>query len=242
VNPSAAVTVVTGGSGGIGAAIVRSRARRGERTVVLDLAHPVRTVGEESASSDAPMVVRCDVGEEDEVVAAFSLVQERYGRLDNVVAAAGVMSVSRIEALEMSDWERVARINLRGLLLTCKHALPRLSRGGTLTIVSSAAGLNAVSITGVAYSVTKSAGVHLARVLSAEYASRGIRVNAVCPGAVDTPMSEVFPHASLVTAGAMNPSGRMLQPDDVARVVDLIIDAGESDLTGQAIVIGSNPR
>lgn len=232
------VVVVTGGSGAIGAAIARSRAAKGDTVVALD-----------AAVTDAPAdavagwdAIRCDVTDERSVADAVEQVVARHGRIDHVVAAAGVMSVLPIADLGAEEWHRVFDVNLLGLMLTCRYALERMQRGGSISIISSAAGVNAATVTGVAYAVSKAAGIHLARMLAAQYAPEGIRINAVCPGAVDTSMAAVFDRERLMAAVASNPSGRMLGPEHVADVVDFLIDSGDADVTGQVITMGSPPR
>lgn len=232
------VVVVTGGSGAIGVAIARSRAERGDTVIVFDAAG---TDGAAHGSADWG-AIRCDVTDERSVSAAFGKVVAEHGRIDHVVTAAGVMSVQPIAELGAQEWHRVFDVNVLGLMLTCRYALETMQRGGSLSIISSAAGVNAATVTGVAYAVSKSAGIHLARMLAAQYAPEGIRVNAVCPGAVDTSMSAVFDRERLMAAVASNPSGRMLKPEDVANVVDFLIDSGDADVTGQVITMGSPPR
>lgn len=235
---SPSVVVVTGGSGAIGAAIARSRAEKGDTVIALDAA---ATAGAAHDSAGWG-TIRCDVTDEGSLSEAFGQVVVGHGRVDHVVAAAGVMSVRPIAELGAEEWHRVFDVNVLGLMLTCRYALKTMQRGGSLSIISSAAGVNAATVTGVAYAVSKSAAIHLARMLAAQYAPEGIRVNAVCPGAVDTSMSAVFDREQLMAAVAANPSGRMLEPEDVANVVDFLIDSGDADVTGQVITMGSPPR
>lgn len=232
------VVVVTGGSGAIGAAIARSRVAKGDTVVSLDV-----VVTDETADGVAGRdVIRCDVTDERSVAEAIGQVVAEHGRIDHVVAAAGVMSVRPIADLAAEEWHRVFDVNVLGLMLTCRYALEGMQRGGSITVVSSAAGVNAASVTGIAYAVSKAAGIHLARMLAAQYAPQGIRINAVCPGAVDTEMAAVFDRERLMAAVASNPSGRMLEPEDVANVVDFLIDSGDADVTAQVITMGSPPR
>jgi NAD(P)-dependent dehydrogenase (short-subunit alcohol dehydrogenase family) len=236
VTTSSRVTAVSGGSGGIGAAIVRARRARGESVIVLD-----REIGEFEHDAGVSELA-CDVSSERDVIKAFAEIDRLHGRLDAFIAAAGVMSLPRLADLDADEWDRVAAVNLRGLLITCREALSRMTRGGRLVIMSSAAGLNASSVTGIAYAMSKAAAVHLARSLAAEYGPQGICVNAVCPGAVETPMSAVFPAEALRTAAAMNPSGRILQPDGVAATVDFLLSDEGIEISGEALALGTLRR
>jgi NAD(P)-dependent dehydrogenase (short-subunit alcohol dehydrogenase family) len=228
------VVAVTGGSGGIGRAIVDRQRAAGWRALVLDL-HPAST----GSNASAEDFLACDVTDERSVDEAFEALRAAAGRLDGLVVAAGTMSTERIEQATAAEWDRVLAVNVRGAALTCRAALPLLEPGSSVVLLSSAAGLNARTVTGVAYAVSKAALVHLARVLSAEQAHRGIRVNAVCPGAVQTEMSAIFPTTALEAAAEATVRGAIMQPSDVAGVVRFLLDDESMDINGEALPMGT---
>lgn len=228
------VVAVTGGAGGIGRAIVDRQHAAGWRAMVLDR-RPLPT-GPGARDAD---FVSCDVTDERSVEAAFDAVRVSVGRLDGLVIAAGTMSTDRLDQATGAEWDRVLAVNLRGAALSCRAALPLLGPRSSVVLLSSAAGLNARTVTGVAYAVSKAGLVHLARVLSAEHADRGIRVNAVCPGAVETEMSASIAADALATAAQATPRGEIMQPRDVAEVVHFLLDDASLDITGEALPMGT---
>lgn len=179
------VAVVTGGGGGIGEAVVRHLAGEGAAVVV---AGRRRDLIERIAADVGGLAVQTDVSREGDVTALFEACESANGRLDILVnnAGWGGGGVAAAEDIDLEAWEQTFAVNTRGVMLCIKHALRLLKRqGGTIVNVASIAGLkpNAKQI---AYGASKAAVINLTESIADEVGAFGIRVNAICPGAVDT--------------------------------------------------------
>jgi NAD(P)-dependent dehydrogenase (short-subunit alcohol dehydrogenase family) len=175
-----AVAVVTGGASGIGAATTQRLRDAGARVAVLDL----------DSAAEADLSVPCDVADEAQVVDAVQRVVDELGTPSIAVLAAGVAGLSPILRMEVDEWDRVHRVNLRGVFLTLREtarAMVATGQPGVIVATGSISGI--LSDRGLVHYATAKAAVHqLVRVAAGELGSRGIRVNAVAPGCTDTPM------------------------------------------------------
>jgi NAD(P)-dependent dehydrogenase (short-subunit alcohol dehydrogenase family) len=238
------VALVTGGSAGIGRAAALAFARAGARVVVSDVADDR---GEETARSirDAggeAIYVHADVADATEVEALVGRTTEAFGRLDYAFNNAGIEGeqAPTAECTE-ENWDRVLNINLRGAWLCMKFEIPAMLRngGGSIVNCSSVAGLvgfNAIP----AYTASKHGMIGLTRTAALDYATQGIRVNAVCPGVIRTEMIERFtrgnPEAEAQLV-AMQPMNRMGTPDEIADTVVWLCSEQASFITGQALAV-----
>jgi NAD(P)-dependent dehydrogenase (short-subunit alcohol dehydrogenase family) len=204
--------VVTGASSGIGLAASLLFAERGDRVVGVD-----RAVTPQSPH-EAITQVSADVGDERSIRAVFDDLAD--DRVDVVCINAGVFPAeSPLEQLPVEDIEQVVRVNLLGSLLTARAAIPVLRHGASIVLTSSTSGLVGHPFA-VAYSATKSGQLGLMRSLAAELAPRGIRVNAVCPGGVDTPLARrLYSPDELAQSARDNPMGRLASAEDVAHAI-----------------------
>jgi NAD(P)-dependent dehydrogenase (short-subunit alcohol dehydrogenase family) len=175
----------------------------------------------------------------------------RFGRVDFIVASAGIAAAAPIVDMELATWKRVMSANLDGVFLTLKHGMSlmkRAKRGGAIVVVSSAAAIKAEITTG-AYAASKAAVVHLARVAAKEGAPDGIRVNTILPGGVETPIWRGMPffeqmvrelgseQAALAQMGKQIPLGRYAQAEEIAdQIVYLLAGAG-GPTTGASMVV-----
>lgn len=189
------VALVTGAGSGIGAATARLLAEAGVKVGVLSrTAAEVRKVAKEiQRRGGEAMALTADVGGTVAMFGAVRKLQRKWKRLDIVFANAGVNGVwAPLEELTVDQWDETMRINLRGTFLTIKAALPLLSkRGGSVIVTSSVNGTRMFSNSGAsAYATTKAAQVALAKMLAVELARHKIRVNAICPGRIDTEIDE----------------------------------------------------
>lgn len=189
------VALITGGGSGLGEAAARVLAGEGAKVVVLGrTADEVKKVAEDIRTSGGEaMHVTADIAKPDAMEKAVQQVIDQWGRLDIVFANAGINGVwAPIEDLTPDDWRETIDVNLNGTFYTIKYATPHLKkRGGSVIITSSVNGTRIFSNTGAtAYSSTKAAQVAMAKMLALELAKHRIRVNVICPGAIESSIDE----------------------------------------------------
>lgn len=237
------VALVTGGTTGIGRAAAIALARAGAKVVVSgrrasEGETTVRTIA--AAGGDA-LFVAADVGRQDEVAALVARTVDRYGRLDIAVNNAGVEStvMAPTAGQDDDDFDRVMAINVRGVYWSMKHEIPAMLRtgGGSIVNTSSVAGL--IGMPGVApYVASKHAVLGLTKNAALEYAKQNVRVNAVAPGAVETPMldrfTEMVPREALMS---MHPIGRIGRPEEIADAIVWLASPAAAFVTGQTLAV-----
>lgn len=186
------VAVVTGAGRGIGKAIATAFASEGARVVASDRDQDAarETVGEITARGGAACAVRADIAVENDVDSLIAATIERFGIPDVLVANAGIGFHKALLDLALDDWERVLRVNLTGTFLCVQRAARAMAeRGsGSIVVVGSTSGQRGAA-TRSAYGVSKAGAMQLMRIAATELASLGIRVNAIAPGPIDTPLS-----------------------------------------------------
>jgi NAD(P)-dependent dehydrogenase (short-subunit alcohol dehydrogenase family) len=218
------VCVITGAASGIGAATAVTVAREGARVVGLDV-------------TAAPDVRRCDVSDEESVASALDEAAGEHGRLDALVACAGVEHQAVATETDLTDWQRVIDVNLTGVFLCAKHAIPRMPRGGSFVAIASVSGLVATDGE-AAYCASKAGVIGLARALAVDHAGAGIRVNAICPGVIDTPMNDELwrerGEAFKSEVAALHALGRLGRADAVAAAAAFLASDKSSFVTGTA--------
>lgn len=229
------VVIVTGGASGIGLASARRLAEEGARVALVDVDGD-RVEQAASELGDA-LAIAADVSDEDQVARYFAEVKERLGRVDSLHNNAGIGGrPAPFAETEMSDFDRLIRINLRGVFLNLREMLrAALTQGAGATIVNTASGTALHGVPGLsAYASTKAGILSLTRSAAVEYASQGIRVNAVVPGPVGTPLFEAFPGEFQSDAEHFNPQGRSGTPDEVAAVVAFLLSDESPYVNGAA--------
>ena len=238
------VALVTGAAAGIGRAAAEAFAREGASVVVSDVA---ADAGEAvaagiRAAGGAAVFVACDVSRPEQVQALVGRTVEAFGGLDFAFNNAGVEGTSAPTAeCTEAGWDRVMDINLKGVWLCMREEIPRmLARGGGAIVnCSSVAGL--VGFAGIAaYTASKHGLIGLTRTAALEYATQGIRVNAVCPGVIRTAMVERFTGGDATAEARLvssEPVGRMGTPDEVASAVLWLCSDSASFVTGHALVV-----
>ncbi len=246
------VALVTGAASGNGRAIALRYAREGAAVVCADIREDPDSVG--GGGSDArthdliersggrAAYVRCDVTDGGAVAGAFERVFELYGRLDVVVANAGVnLGVYDLTDEPFEVYERTVAINQTGVWWTCREAARRLidqAEGGRIVVIASVASLVG-SPSGIAYNASKGAVVQLARTLAPQLAAHGITVNAICPGYVRTAMTRETQGTPelLDRAVASHPLGRLGEPEDIAGAAFFLASDDASFVTGIALPV-----
>jgi NAD(P)-dependent dehydrogenase (short-subunit alcohol dehydrogenase family) len=248
---SGRVALVTGAGSGIGKAAALTLAREGARLGVLDLkADEVRqTVDEIGRAGGEALALTADVSQPDEVERAVNQLGERFGRLDIVFANAGINGVwAPLDELSPDEWDRTLNINLKGTFLSVKYALPYLKRqGGSVIITSSVNGTRIFSNTGAtAYSCSKAAQLAFAKMVAVELARHRIRVNVVCPGAIETNISQNTEQRNLerIKEPVEYPEGEIPltrgepgSADQVAQLVLFLASDASSHITGTPVWI-----
>ncbi|HEY2180283.1 MAG TPA: SDR family oxidoreductase [Solirubrobacteraceae bacterium] len=176
------VCVVTGASGGIGAATVELFKREGARVAGADLAE----------GAPGELSLRVDVSDEEQVRAMYETVVAELGRIDVLFNNAGISPPDDTSVLDtdLDAWERVQQVNLRSVFLCCKHGIPHLLAGGGGSVINTASfvAVMGAATSQISYTASKGGVLALSRELGVEFARRGVRVNALCPGPVDTPL------------------------------------------------------
>jgi NAD(P)-dependent dehydrogenase (short-subunit alcohol dehydrogenase family) len=239
------VAVVTGGAMGIGEATARKLSAAGAAVAILDRdANAAKTTASDiSARGGQCEFFECDVSRRNDVESALNSLASRNGRIDVVVSNAGIQEYGTVVTTSEEQWDRLMDINLKGAFLVSKFAVPHmLERGGAIVIIGSVQSMTAVA-NSVAYVVAKHALLGLTRAMALDYAQQGIRVNCVCPGAVDTPMLRWAaslsndPAEVIRTCDRMHPLGRIAKADEVADAVLYLASPMASFITGAALVV-----
>ena len=233
--------VVTGGSRGLGRAICLELAKGGAN-VVLCYAGNEAAAGETVAACEAlgakALAVRCDVARADEVKALMNAAVQAFGRIDILVNNAGITRDDLLMMMKETDFDAVINANLKGTFL-CMKAVSRLmmkQRYGRIVNLSSVVGLRG-NAGQVNYAASKAGVIGMTKSLAKELASRGVTVNAVAPGFIDTDMTAAMPQAAREATLASIPMGRMGAPEDVARAVAFLSSDEAAYVTGQVLAV-----
>ncbi|SEF17799.1 SDR family NAD(P)-dependent oxidoreductase [Jiangella alba] len=248
------VAVVTGGAAGIGRAVVERLAGDGELVVALDRdAAALDRLAADAAERGWQVRVRpLDVTDAADVERCAAELTERHGSIDTLVCAAGIQRYGTVEETSMELFDEVIAVNLRGVFAVCHHLMPllRAGDGGAVVVVASVQSYQSQTRV-AAYAASKGALVALVRSMALDHAADGVRVNAVLPGSVDTPMlrwaaglhADGRPADDLVAEwGRSHPLGRVAHPSEVADAVAYLAGPHASFVTGTDLVVDGGLR
>jgi NAD(P)-dependent dehydrogenase (short-subunit alcohol dehydrogenase family) len=235
------VAVITGGGSGIGLATARRFAAEGARLVLVDVnADAGRAAAEEVGGE----YVGCDVADEAGVRALFDGVAARHGRVDVAFNNAGISPPDDDSILDtgLDAWERVNRVNLTSVYLCCKYAIPHMLRQGKGSIINTASfvAVMGAATSQIAYTASKGGVLAMTRELGVQFARDGIRVNALCPGPVATPLlMELFAKDPERAARRLVhvPMGRFAQPEEIAAAVAFLASDDASFVTASTFLV-----
>lgn len=236
------VAIVTGGSFGIGKAAAIAFANRGAKVVIADWVEDKETLETIRSSGGDAFFIKCDISKNDEVKKMIDRAIVQYGRIDYAFNNAGIEGLSA-PTHECTDenWEKVIAVNLKGVWLCMKYEIPQMLKQGKGAIVNNASIAGLVGFQNIpAYVASKHGVIGLTKNAALEYAKLSIRVNAVCPGVIKTPMVDRFTGKSKEVEKqfeGMEPVGRLGQPEEVAEAVMWLCSDASSFVTGDALPV-----
>jgi NAD(P)-dependent dehydrogenase (short-subunit alcohol dehydrogenase family) len=235
------VAVVTGGGSGIGLAAVRRLAQEGARVVVADV-DPV--AGKAAADEVDGLFVQTDVTSETDVAALFAATVETYGAVDVAFNNAGISPPEDDSILDtgIDAWRRVQEVNLTSVYLCCKHAIPPMRRQGRGSIINTASfvAVMGAATSQISYTASKGGVLAMSRELGVQFARDGVRVNALCPGPVNTPLlQELFAKDPERAARRLVhiPAGRFAEPGEIAAAVAFLASDDASFVTASTFMV-----
>ena len=237
------VVFITGAGSGIGKACALALAAQGLRVAVVGR---TRAKCEQVAAEigENALAVEADIAKSVDVQGAIAQTAAHFGRLDVLVNCAGISPTGRVTDISEADWEECLGIDLTSNFLTAKYAIPHMQRAGSGVIVNVAGTFGLRAARGkAAYSAAKAGVVNLTRAIALDYARDGIRCNVVCPGFVDTPLTEGFSGAARdAFLERSQPLRGMTQPEEVASLVAYLCTDAAKMITGQVFVIDAGQQ
>ncbi|MFF8379691.1 SDR family NAD(P)-dependent oxidoreductase [Streptomyces sp. NPDC015661] len=235
------VVLVTGAARGQGEQEARLFAAEGAKVVLGDVLDDAGEALAKELGEDRAAYVRLDVTSEGEWAAAVAAAKERFGKIDGLVNNAGILRFNELVATPLEEFQAIVSVNQTGCFLGIRTVAPEIAAAGGGTIVNTASYTGLTGMAGVgAYAASKHAVLGLTRVAALELAAKGVRVNAVCPGAIDTPMSNpegVDPAATAELYRKLVPLGRIGRPEEVAALALFLTGEDSAYITGQPFVI-----
>jgi len=232
----ARVVLITGAGQGIGAAIARRFAELGDKLVLVDVnAEQLQQLASSLDAAAEILPLTADVSNKQQVAGLVAQVVEKFGRIDVLVNNAGIIRDNLISNISEQDWDQVLDVNLKGAFLLCQAIFPtlKLQRSGKIVNIVSRAWLG--SIGQANYTASKGGLVSLTRSLALEFARFQVNVNAVAPGAIDSPMTQKMPTEARERLIRMQPTGKMGKVEDIAAAVAFLASDDATFITGQVL-------
>ncbi len=240
------VSIITGGASGMGRVAARMFAAEGAKVVVADVTEQAAqsVVDEVQAAGGQAVAVAADVSKEADAKRMVDAAVEAFGRVDVLYNNAGVMPQADHSVIDTSveDWDRVMAVNVRGVFLGCKYAIPKMIEQGSGSIINIASFVALIGCSNPqdAYTASKGAVISLTRSLAVQFAPNGVRSNAICPGPVETPLLMdwlVKDEEAKRIRLARNPTGRFGKPEEIVHMA-IYLASDESRWTnGAALVV-----
>lgn len=226
------VAIVTGAGSGIGAATARRFHQEGAKVVVADISGAQKAVADELG--DGALAVETDVASGQSIQAMIGAAVDTFGRLDVLYNNAGIDGeVTPIADMSEEAWDQVQAVNLRGVFLGIHYALPEMLKSGGGSIINTASMAATVAFPAMAsYCAAKGGVVMLTKTAAAEYADKGIRVNSISPGTIQTAITVSLPQDMINAIIDRNPVGRIADPSEVASLATFLASDESSFITG----------
>ncbi len=224
------VAIVTGGSAGIGAAVVARLASEGAKVLIADIQPP-------AATTDSIVFMHTDVASPEAVATLVEACRQKWGQIDILVNSAGIGALAETPDMSEELWDKVFDINIKAIFLFCKYAIPVMrANGGAILNIASISGQGGDYGMG-AYNASKGAVINYTRSLALDCARDGIRVNALCPGLIETAMTELTVARPEDRAAWLSPIplARMGKPEEMANVIAFLCSDEASYMTGSIV-------
>jgi NAD(P)-dependent dehydrogenase (short-subunit alcohol dehydrogenase family) len=231
------IAIVTGAAKGIGKAIASRLLADGCLVIVADIDNSIEQSVIKDAGNENTRHYHCDIKEENEVLSLFKSIMDEFGRVDILVNNAGIIVDHMIHKMTLDDFESVIGVNLKGTWLMCREAakIMRQQKSGRIVNISSRAWLGNPGQSN--YAASKAGIIGLTRVLALELGKFNVMVNAVAPGLIDTPLTQLIPNEVRNQLIQAQPTKTMGKPEDVANAVAFLVNDRTQFITGQTIYV-----
>ncbi|UTR10539.1 glucose 1-dehydrogenase [Evansella sp. LMS18] len=234
------VAVITGGASGIGEYTARAMVEEGAKVVVSDMNDDLGNTLVEDLNKNGQnaVYVHADVTSEADAEKMINTAVTEFGKIDILFNNAGIGALGASEDLPLEEWRKVIAVNLDGVFLTAKHAIKAMQKNGGGNIINNASILGHVGQAQTAsYTAAKGGVVNMTRALAVEFAQQNIRVNAVCPGYIETPLLSQLDEDMKNHLVSLHPIGRLGRPEEVAKAVVFLASDDASFVTGANLLV-----